>query len=316
MFLIVLLYALLASTFTLGKAALDYGQPFFLIAVRMLGGGLLLLAYQYWRDRMQFRLYKKDFWLYGQIVLFHIYIAYMLEFWALEYVSAAKVGLIYNLSPFVTAILAYFLFHERLSNKQILGLAIGFFGSLPILMAPAPGEVAVGAISFFSIPELAVLVSVVAAAYGWMVMKKLLDRGYTPLMVNGVGMIIGGLLALGTSLWFEGTPTIQAADYAGFGRPYLIELLGAHWAGVVIFAWYTALLILVANIIFYNLYASLLKKYTATFLAFAGFLTPLFAALFGWLMRSESITWHFFATVILVTGGLYLFYQDELSESM
>jgi drug/metabolite transporter (DMT)-like permease len=311
MFLIVLLYALLASTFTLGKSALDYGQPFFLIAVRMFVGGSILLGYQYFADRSKFYLRTKDFFLFTHIFVFHIYLAYMLEFWALDYLPAATVGLIYNISPFITAIFSYFLFKERLSSKQRIGLLIGFFGLLPIVMQQTPEEVVVGRF-FVSLPEFALFISVAAACYGWIVMKKLLDRGYTPVMVNGVGMIVGGFMALLTSLWWEGMPTIQSAQAEGLIRPYLIEMLGAHGAGIALFAWYTLLLVLVANVIFYNLYGELLKKYSATFLSFVGFITPLFAALFGWMMQGEVVTWHFFASVILVTFGLYVFYQDEL----
>ncbi|HRN77857.1 MAG TPA: DMT family transporter [Candidatus Dependentiae bacterium] len=311
MFLIILLYALLASTFTLGKAALDYGRPFFLIAVRMFVGGGILLSYQYFADRSKFYLKTKDLFLFSQIFLFHIYLSYMLEFWALEYLSAASVGLIYNISPFVTAIFSYFLFHERLSGKQNLGLIIGFFGLLPIIMQQTPEEIAVGSF-YVSLPELALFISVAAACYGWIVMKQLLDRGYTPVMVNGVGMIVGGSMALLTSLWWDGLPVIKPAESEGLIRPFLINILGSHGAGIAIFAWYALLLVVVANIIFYNLYGELLKKYSATFLSFVGFITPLFAALFGWLMRGEEVTWHFFASVIFVTFGLYVFYQDEL----
>jgi drug/metabolite transporter (DMT)-like permease len=60
------------------------------------------------------------------------------------------------------------------------------------------------------------------------------------------------------------------------------------------------------------LYGYLLKKYTATFLAFAGFLGPLFSAFYGWLFLSEVITWHFYLSAVLVFAGLYMFYKHEL----
>jgi len=59
------------------------------------------------------------------------------------------------------------------------------------------------------------------------------------------------------------------------------------------------------------MYGYLLKQYSATFLSFAGFSTPLFAALFGWLFLSELVTFHFFVALGLLTVGLGIFYRDE-----
>ena len=62
------------------------------------------------------------------------------------------------------------------------------------------------------------------------------------------------------------------------------------------------------------LYGYLLKSYTTTFLSFAGFLSPLFGALYGWVFLSEKISWHFYLSCAIVFAGLYLFYQDELTQ--
>jgi len=40
-------------------------------------------------------------------------------------------------------------------------------------------------------------------------------------------------------------------------------------------------------------------------------MTPLFAALLGWLFLGEQVTWHFFATISLVIVGLYLFHEKK-----
>jgi drug/metabolite transporter (DMT)-like permease len=55
-----------------------------------------------------------------------------------------------------------------------------------------------------------------------------------------------------------------------------------------------------------------MKHYTATFISFAGFIVPIFAGLIGWGFLNEKITWHFYASCLIILFGLYLFYQDEL----
>jgi drug/metabolite transporter (DMT)-like permease len=82
--------------------------------------------------------------------------------------------------------------------------------------------------------------------------------------------------------------------------PHIIGLLGS--------------MILIANIIFYNLYGYLLKKYTATFLSFVGFVTPLFAAFFEWFFFGTMVPHEFFLTVCIVGAGIFIFYQEELKQ--
>lgn len=314
-FVISILNMILASTFIIGKAALEYVHPFFLIAVRMILGGSVLLAYKYFFQHAHFGVRRQHIWLFVQAILFHIYLSFMFEFWALEYVSSAKTCLFFNLSPFVTAIMSYFLFSERLTTKQKVGLSIGFLGFLPELLAPQPlMEAQAGGFGFISFPEIALLGAVIAGAYGWMILKQLIvDNHYSAAMVNGVAMFFGGILAMITSLLWNGWPTVKSVtEPTHYATMYLVNILGAQGAGIALFLFYTGLLILVANIIYYNMYGALLKKYSATFLSFSGFTAPFFTAFFGWIFLGESISWHFVVTNICVFFGLYLFYMDEL----
>ena len=53
---VLLLYAFYSMPVTLGKAALQYVQPLFLIAARMLISAPIMLGYVYFFDRKNFRL--------------------------------------------------------------------------------------------------------------------------------------------------------------------------------------------------------------------------------------------------------------------
>jgi len=300
MYLVILMYMLFASTFTIGKAALFYLEPIFFIGLRMIIGGLILLAYLYFFKRDKFFIKKEHWKLFLQIIIFHIYIAYVLEFWALKYLTSFKTAFIYNLSPFLTALFAYIFLSEKMSAKKWLGLLIGFSGFFLILAnGESPEEVGKQAAFFLSWPEISLLIAVISAVYGWIIFKKLTHQGgYSPLMINGVGMISGGFLALATSFLFERSILVQNAKSWLISDIYTV--LG-----------YTLLLIIIANVIAYNLYGHLLKKYSLTFLSFAGFTCPLFAALFGNIFLGELPNICFFVAVLLVTIGLYIFYKQE-----
>lgn len=294
MWSIILLYALFSSSFSMGKILLRYTSPIFLTGIRMFIAGLILLGYQYFYANKHFRFKKKHIWFYAQIVIFGIYITYILRFWALDYLTSSKTCFLYNMSPFLSSFYSYIFFHEKMTRKQWVGLCIGLLGLIPILLTTSPGEVSIGEISFLSLPEIAVLISVAMHSYSWIVMRKLVrDKSYSPMMVNGISMTAGGFLALITAFIFEGWFPVTNV------KPFL--------------GWLT-LVILISNIICYNLYGYLLRKYTATFLSFAGFSAPLFAAFYGWIFLSEKVTWNFYISTVIVFIGLYLFYQDELGQ--
>jgi drug/metabolite transporter (DMT)-like permease len=295
MILIVFLYALCASTFTICKALLDYVKPIFFIGIRMLVAGAILLAYSYWKNKAVFTIHKKDRWLFTQIVLFHVYFAYILDLWSLQYITSSKSSFLYNLSPFLAALFSYFYFSEKMTAKKWLGLLIGFSGFLPeMLLKGSSGSIMGG--SLLSLPEIVLLVAVTSGVYGWITLRKLVKDGdYSPIMVNGIGMVGGGILALITSFWVEGWAVSPIFDFWPFAK-------------------LTALIIVVGNILFYNFYGFLLTRYTATFLSFAGFTTPIFAALFGWLFLGEVVSWTFFISIFVVFIGLYIFYQEELKQ--
>ena len=295
MSLIILLYALFASSFSMGKILLQFTTPVFLVGVRMLAGGLILLAYQYISPKQNFYFKRKHIWLFAQIVLFGVYLNYMLRFWALNSMTSTKTCFLYNLAPFMSYIYSYFFFKEKMTKGKFIGLLLGFVGLIPILLTTSSSEQLLGEFSFISLPEFAVILSVAFHAYSWVVMRKLVrDKNYSPTLVNAITMTAGGALALLTS-FITGNifPVTNVARFSSL----------------------LAVVILISNIICFNLYGSLLRKYSATFLSFAGFLGPLFAALYGWALLGEKITWHFYASSILVFIGLYLFYREEIKEA-
>ncbi len=294
-FLVILLFALFASLFGLSKDTLSYSEPFFLIGSRMAAAGILLLLHQYFFNRKTFKIkasHLKNLFLLGFI---NIYLTNVAEIWGLQHMVSAKACLIYSLSPFLSATVAYFVLREILSTKKWLGLCIGFMGLIPIFMTQSPLEEISGDFAFISLAETALLIAVLCSVYGWTLLKKIINEyQYTPLMANGISMVLGGVFALAHS--YLSGETWAPIPVTAFG-PFLKNTL---W------------MCLISNIICYNLYGYLLKHYSATFMAFAGLVTPFFASLFGWYFLDEVITWHYFASIFVFSIGLTIFYQEEL----
>ena len=295
--LVILLFALFASLFTLQKETLEYCGPFFLIGSRMLFAGTILLSYLFITNKESLKINVKHVGTFILLSLFAIYLTNICEIWSIKHMVSSKACLLYSLSPFLASLVAFFVLGEKLSKQKWLGMLIGIFGLIPITFIKSSDEIDLGQFMIFSFAELSMVGAVFFSVYGWILLKKISsDLKYSPLLANGVSMTIGGALALAHS-YFAGEPwqPIPVTEI----KPFIINSLN---------------MCLISNIICYNLYGFLLKRFTATFMSFAGLVTPFFASLYGYLFLNETITWHFFVSIIMFSLGLILFYQDEIKQ--
>lgn len=295
-FLVFLLYALFASIFTIGKHALYYTEPFFLVGVRMLLAGVVLVGFSYFfhRDRFSLprKLWRPLFWL----AVFNVFFTNAFEFWGLKYLSSSKTCFIYSLSPFASAIISYFYFSEKITPIKFIGMCIGFAGFIPIFLTDSSSEDITSRFGFLSLAEISVLVAAISTVYGWIIMRDMVTKhGYPTFLANGISMFLGGVMSLATSFFVENWDPVPVRDWEQF------------------ILWLLAMTV-ISNFICYNLYGFLLKTFTATFMSFSGFSTPLFVSFFGWIFLNEFITWKFVFSVVVVFLGLSIFYREELRQ--
>jgi len=110
-------------------------------------------------------------------------------------------------------------------------------------------------------------------------------------------MLFGGILAFYHSFFTENWNPLPVTS------AYVTPLLG-----------WVAIMALLSNILCYNLYGMMLKKFTATFLSFAGLLSPIFASIHGWIFLHESPSWIIFLSTSIVSVGLWIVYAAELKQ--
>ncbi len=296
--IVVMMYAVWSSMFSLAKIALQYSPPIFLTGFRMMLAAVILLSYLFITKRSSFKLDRKQWLSIGFLAFFSIYLTNVLEFWALQYLTAAKACFIYSLSPFFAAFFSYLHFGEKINRKKALGLLIGFLGIIPVLTLQTGAEDLMSAFSFFSWPTLAIIGAAMSSVYGWVLLRLIVkDQMTSPTMANGGSMLIGGLLAFAHSAFTDSwnpTPIVLGSFSPFFG--------------------WTLLMAFISNIICYNLYGYLLKKYTATFLSFIGLLSPIFASLHGWIFLGEPLSGLILLSTGIVCIGLWIFYAAELKQ--
>lgn len=284
------LQALYGTTLTASKILVSFAAPILIIGIRMMTAGCLLLGYQATEQSKILKI-SREAWPYVlQFAFFNIYLPYVLRYWSLQYLSVNKISLFLYLTPLVSYILSCLLGLQTSCYRKWLGIAISFAGFLPSMLDHSNVENVGYQLGFFSLAEIAMFIAIVAQSYSWIVMQKIAKTNLNVTTVNGLSMLIGGLLALGTSFILN--------------EPFTIN---SPWA----FSGWLAFVIIVTNIIFYNAQAVLLKHFSATIIALTGLCAPLVATLTSALVLHEPITWQFLLSSSLLAIGVYVFYKTE-----
>lgn len=294
MWQVFLMYALFGSIFSIGKLALVSCPPFFLTAVRMLLAGCLLFLFENKSDvKKQLVKSPKFIPLILQISLFNVFITNAFEFWGLQYMSSSKTCLIYTLSPFASALIAYVFSLEKMTRKKWEGLTVGILSFIPLMISPWIFETKLQLAELEKWAEVALAISALTSVIGWYSVRKLMNaKEFSPNFINGSSFIIGGLISLFVSLLIE---TIEFSKLLSF-RDFILPLI---------------YIVLIHNIICYTLYVRSLRRFSVTFMAFAGLINPLFAAVFGYLFLNEPVTPSFILAFLGMSVGLMLFYKEE-----
>ena len=287
--LVFLLYALCGLSFTLSKFILSCSAPFFFVSVRMIASGIILFLCYSFFNPVRKKIASQDYGLFIQAILFHIVFAYTCDAWALQYMNSIESAFLYDFSPFFAAFFSYVFFKQKLTLTQLFGIAVGFLALMLLLSAQTN---MLCCTNFYA--SCVMLLAVASGAYGWIVIRQLMLKGYSILYCNSISMFFGGLCVLLGSAYVEQWYSISPITNS---YHFLLSLF---------------MLMLIMNGAFYNLYGYLLTRYSATFLSFAGFTCPFFVQLFGWFFLAEPLSREVIIPLCIITFGIFLFYREEL----
>lgn len=297
-FLSCLTFCLWTLSFSLGKIALQSSSPIFLTAFRMGLAGILILLFLAFKKPQLLKVSRELYFPLFVFSILAIYLTNALEFCGLKYVSPAKACFIYSLSPFFAMILSYFHFKEKMSWQKILGLILAMGALIPVLNFRSGAEDVFRVSTLISWPELSLIGATFCSTYGWIVLRILVkNKDLSPLVINGFGMLLGGVMALGHSLVSDTWNPI----------PVVTENFSRFLQSVF-------LMTLISNLICYNLYSYLLKRLTATFLSFVGLLSPIFTSLSSFLILGEKISWHIIISTFFMLFAMWIVYYSEIMQ--
>ncbi|MDP2762927.1 MAG: DMT family transporter [Enterobacteriaceae bacterium] len=296
MCLVILLFALFASIFSLQKISLEYSEPYFLIGFRMIISGLFLFFFESKKSNTILTIKSAHIGYFFLITIFNIYLNSISEIWSLSKMSSSKACMLYSLSPFMTVVLAFFILKEKLNLNKLFGMVFGFLGLIPMIYVRTYSEISTGEVLIFSLSEVILIFSVFFSVLGWIFLKKLINIGYSYIFANAISMFFGGFFILIHSFFVDDFWIIFPVN------------------NIKLFVFYTVITSIISNLICYNLFGYLLKYFSTAFMMFAGLMTPFFASVFGWLFLNETITYHYIVSIILFFFGLFIIYNEEMKK--
>ncbi len=286
---LILLNAFFAATYPLAQGALQYSSATLLVAVRMIGAGTLFLLYALSR-RQNIRFFTNKAALRDMLTIacVGLFLPFLLECWALKFLSALQANVVYLLNPLISAFLSYVFEAQKLTVYQWVGIGVSSSGAcLFVFLSSATTN----SLPFLeaSYALVALLISMTLGTYSWFIFKRLAKK-YPPVVINGWTMLGAG--ALSVCFYFFETS----------GR--FVSLTPQNW---ISFGSYTFFLVIIGNIVIYSLYARLLKKWSITLITLAQLTCPFFGVCYDYLLFGRSPTLDMIGAFSVVCLGIIIF---------
>jgi drug/metabolite transporter (DMT)-like permease len=281
-----LIVAIWSSTWVAIKIGLEDCPPLLGAGLRFTLAGVLLIGFAL----LSRRPLRTDRVLVALLAVFPFAIAYGLVYWGEQYIPSGLTAVLFGVMPLYTALMGAVLLHdEPLRARLLLGVAIALGG----LMLAFAESLDLGEEDLAWAGALAVVLAPLGAAVGNIATKRR-DRGrLDAIVVNGWGMLAGGLLLLaGSGVSESWSEAAWSADAVG-SITYL-AIVGSAVPFVVLMV--------------------LLRHMRAQTLSFVAMLIPFGALVLGALIESEPITAEALGGAALVAAGLLVAQAQRRAE--
>lgn len=193
--------------------------------------------------------------------------------------SAGVAALIVNLQPVLTVCLSSWT-GERVTQRQVLGVAIGFIGVLLVLAAKLTATAASAALGT---PVVICFAALLGTTFGVLYQKR-----YVPSFDLRSGQVIQFAAAIVATLPFA----------------WWFESFNIRWTSAVVTAMLWSVFVLSGvgiSLMFY-----LLRHGSVTRLTSAMYLVPGLTAVLAWVMFAETLGWNVIAGMAVSLFGVYL----------
>jgi drug/metabolite transporter (DMT)-like permease len=277
------------TTFLAIKIGVDAsGPPFFLAGLRFFIAGLILFLWMIWRKKTKFALLlRKEMLLTGLGLTFG---TFSTLYWAEQYVASGIAAVLSATGPLMILILQIVVLRQRSTVRSTIGCIVGFAGVFLLLLPKLTVSVSL----LWAVGCIAILIGELSYCAGALYSKRVIERlsDASPIALNAVQMMYGGLLLLVLSLFTE--------------HIHIESLMSASVIGSLLY------LIVIGSMVGHSLFYWLVAKTNPVFPSTWLYISPLIALGFGALLYHETITWITAFGVVTIIAGTVLANLDSL----
>ena len=278
-----------STTWGMIKVGSEETPPMVGLSIRFIIASVILFSIIFVTKR-KIPLDKSSVIIYLIAGIFSQTLSYYCTYWGTQFVTSGLSAILWATMPLTVGIFAHFMIlEERLNWLRITSVCASIFGVILILSDQK---------LVFNWQVLAggfiILIAVLFGSYPAVYLKKN-QKSVDPLILTamslGIAAICHSVGTLATGQWQEMNWNLKNLGAAAY--------LGIFGSAMAFFIYY-----------------SLLRKTSVIKLSFINFVTPVFAAVLGWLLLGEVITFREIAGTIVIFSGLFFFdfrkYLDSL----
>ena len=280
-FLLAFLAALIYGvSFTVAKEVMPvYVQPFGFILLRVLGATLLFWGVGIFLKKEKIEV--KDYPRLLLAAIFGIALNQLSFFKGLSMTTPINASVIMVCSPIIVLIFSSFLLNEKATQKKLLGIFIGLFGAVILIVFGKD----IGSASNASLGNLLVFVN--ASSYAlYLILIKNLTKKYHAITLAKWLYLIG--LAMVIPFGFS---ELSAVNWASLPLPIMYRI-----GFIILFTSFMTYM--------FNLFA--IKELKPTTLSIFIYLQPVIASSYALLVGSDSLNFIKIGSTLLIFIGVYL----------
>jgi len=278
-FFLILFVALLGSGVgVLAKVGLKEISPLSFTFWRFLSAlAILLPIFYFQKNRLKFNSFKKLFW----VLLFAAGNIFIFIF-GIQLTTASSSQIIYTFSPLIAGILSFFVLGEKLGARKIIGVILGFLGTLLIVLLPVlTGS---STINGSLLGNLLILLAVTSHSI-YTVLSKNIQKEFSPIVITTYSALFTLLISL-IFLPLDTSSFFQMPSAGG-----IFSILYSGIAGTALF---------------YLLYQYAIKNTSPMVASTVLYLQPIFTFIWAIALLGEKITAGLIIGMCFVFSGVFL----------
>lgn len=252
-------------------------------ALRMIIAGLFMLPFVYKSRKIFFSKYWKWFVLVG--ILGNFFPAFLFTY-AERTLSSSQTGMLNSLVPIFSLIISVVLFSNKVKLKGVLGILLGFVGTL-LLISFSESSNEARSVDYAAVSL--VIVATICYALSLNIIKEKLAQ-------------VDSIKITAVSLVYMLIPSLLVLAFTDFNLKVTDQ---TYYPAIG----YTAILAIGGTAIALMLFNKLIKQTSASFASSVTYLIPFVAISWG-LVFNEAINWSV-SFILLILAGIYLIKNDK-----